>query len=75
MRQPDTGSFVFCPAMQPLENDKDPFQELRLNADPIVCDHEFPISVLLHRFYMYQGYSVRMSEFYGIRDKVLQKQL
>src|SRR5258708_7739668 len=75
MRKADAGAFVLSPAVQALEDDKDPFQELFFDADAVVADGELPFTAVLGGGDRNLGWAFGVTEFNGVDDKILEEQL
>src|SRR6267142_5843467 len=68
MRKADAGAFVLSPAVQALEDDKDPFQELFFDADAVVADGELPFTAVLGGGDRDLGWAFGVTEFNGVDD-------
>ena len=74
MGKPDTRTLISCPGVQSLKNDKDPFEELRLDTDAVIPHHKPPMVGIFSRPDGDGRYPVGMSEFNGVDDEILQQQ-
>lgn len=68
----DAGAGVFCPGVEPLENDENALKVFGLDADPIVLDGKYPLGAILANpdVDAWGGFSV---EFNPVADQVLEE--
>ena len=72
MGQTDAGAFIFAAGMQPLEDDKDPVQELFFDANAIVLYKEFPMTIVPYGADIDGRRLIRFAKFDGVADQVLE---
>src|SRR5690242_12190124 len=72
-RQSDTSARVLRTRVQPLEEHKDTFNILRLDANPVVADAERAGSVGASGRYMHHGRETRLLELDGVGDQILKE--
>ena len=71
MGKPDTRTLISCPGVQSLKNDKDPIEELGLDADAIISNDKPPVIAFFRCRDGDLRHPVGMSEFDGVGNKVL----
>src|SRR5438477_4084414 len=72
-RQSDTSARVLRARVQALEEHKDTFNVLRLDANPVVAHAERAVSACGAGRYMHHGRETRLLELDGVGDQILKE--